>query len=187
MTDFVPFTSDEYAPDAPGTSLHFERWFRNWIAGFEGAAGAPRLDLAAINRLTVGDSIRFRRDTLQNIATSTFATILPVVSIMQSGTVRFNFQFRRTVNGTAEVRALRQRAGGSAASSVVTTTSATFVSGLIQMDVIPGDTVSLQMRNTNGTSTDAQNVRLCVGANDFLWPAPGLFGEIEGNPALLVP
>lgn len=43
MTDYVPYTPDEYAPDAPGTALHFQRWFENWIAGFEGAPGAPRL------------------------------------------------------------------------------------------------------------------------------------------------
>jgi hypothetical protein len=43
MTDYVPYTPDEYAPDAPGTALHFQRWFENWIAGFEGANGAPRL------------------------------------------------------------------------------------------------------------------------------------------------
>lgn len=48
MTDYVPYTPDEYAPDAPGTALHFQRWFENWIAGFEGAPGAPRLETAAL-------------------------------------------------------------------------------------------------------------------------------------------
>lgn len=49
MTDYIPFTTDEYAPDAPATALHFERWFRNWIAGFEGAAGAPKVAGEALN------------------------------------------------------------------------------------------------------------------------------------------
>lgn len=44
MTDYLPYTSGEYAVDAPATALHFERWFRNWEAGFEGAPGAPRID-----------------------------------------------------------------------------------------------------------------------------------------------
>lgn len=44
MTDYLPYTSGEYAVDAPATALHFERWFRNWEAGFEGAAGAPRIN-----------------------------------------------------------------------------------------------------------------------------------------------
>lgn len=43
MTDYLPYTWGEYAVDAPATALHFERWFRNWEAGFEGAANAPRL------------------------------------------------------------------------------------------------------------------------------------------------
>lgn len=25
MTDYIPFTADEYAPDAPATALHFEK------------------------------------------------------------------------------------------------------------------------------------------------------------------
>ena len=44
MTDYVPYTPDEYAPDAPATALHFQRWFENWIAGFQGAPGAPRIN-----------------------------------------------------------------------------------------------------------------------------------------------
>lgn len=48
MTDYLPYTTGEYAVDAPATALHFERWFRNWEAGFEGAAGAPRLLDAAL-------------------------------------------------------------------------------------------------------------------------------------------
>ncbi len=54
MTDYVPFTSDEYQPDAPATALHFSRWFQNWIAGFEGAAGAPRLARKAMTSLYLG-------------------------------------------------------------------------------------------------------------------------------------
>lgn len=48
MTDYLPYTADEYSVDAPGTALSFERWFRNWEAGFEGAPGAPRLWTAAL-------------------------------------------------------------------------------------------------------------------------------------------
>lgn len=42
MTDWVPFTTAEYAVGAPATSSHFERWFRNPVAITEGAPGAPR-------------------------------------------------------------------------------------------------------------------------------------------------
>lgn len=48
MTDYVGYTPPEYAPDAPATALHFQRWFENWIAGFEGAPGAPKLQPAAL-------------------------------------------------------------------------------------------------------------------------------------------
>ncbi|MCU0826144.1 MAG: hypothetical protein MUE52_01755 [Tabrizicola sp.] len=57
MTDYVPYTAAEYAPDAPATALHFQRWFENWIAGFEGAPGAPRLTYPAMGSWysTAGD------------------------------------------------------------------------------------------------------------------------------------
>lgn len=48
MTDYIPYTVEEYQPDAPATALHFARWFQNWEAGFEGAAGAPRLAPVAL-------------------------------------------------------------------------------------------------------------------------------------------
>ena len=51
MTDYLGYVASEYAVDAPATSLHFERWFRNWEAGFEGAAGAPRLAHRAMSHL----------------------------------------------------------------------------------------------------------------------------------------
>lgn len=43
MAVYTGYTAAEYAPDAPATSDHFKRWFENWEAGFQGAAGAPKL------------------------------------------------------------------------------------------------------------------------------------------------
>lgn len=49
MAVYTGYTAAEYAPDAPATSDHFKRWFENWEAGFQGAAGAPALLDAALD------------------------------------------------------------------------------------------------------------------------------------------
>lgn len=50
MPEYIPYTTDEYQPEAPATALHFARWFQNWEAGFEGASGAPKLQPKGLNR-----------------------------------------------------------------------------------------------------------------------------------------
>jgi hypothetical protein len=103
MTDYVPYTPDEYAPDAPGTALHFQRWFENWIAGFEGASGAPRFHPLAFGEIAAGDVV-IDRLTPQGIAvqlasfssggsasgtvTKNYVLELPVATVCNNGVLR---------------------------------------------------------------------------------------------------
>ncbi|MBN8630251.1 MAG: hypothetical protein J0L76_05295 [Rhodobacterales bacterium] len=187
MTDYVPYTPDEYAPDAPGTALHFQRWFENWIAGFEGAAGAPRLLLAAIERLRPGTSIRVRNDAVASIpgAQVTFGTVFSV-NVAQAGTVQIAWEHRRIANQTMETRVLRTRAGTTVQIGTTQgTTSTSFVALTEDVDVQPGDIVLLQSRmNTSSSGGEIRNRRLQVDPATYLWPAEGLYGLVEGNPAL---
>lgn len=49
MTDFIAITEAETNPGAPSKSSLWKRWAKNWIAGFEGAPGAPRLKFEAVD------------------------------------------------------------------------------------------------------------------------------------------
>lgn len=49
MTDYIAIDESETNPFAPSRSSLWKRWSKNWIAGFEGAAGAPRLRFAALD------------------------------------------------------------------------------------------------------------------------------------------
>lgn len=49
MPDYVPITEDETDPRAPATSSLFKRLWKNPLAMFEGAIGAPRLEDAALD------------------------------------------------------------------------------------------------------------------------------------------
>lgn len=48
MTDYIAITEAETNPGAPSKSSLWKRWAKNWIAGFEGAPGAPRLQVGAM-------------------------------------------------------------------------------------------------------------------------------------------
>ena len=48
-TDWGDWTPEEYQVGAPATALHFERWFRNVVAAFQGHPDAPRLEDAALD------------------------------------------------------------------------------------------------------------------------------------------
>ena len=49
MTDYSAIIETETDPGAPSKSSLWKRWAKNWIAGFEGAIGAPRLFDAALD------------------------------------------------------------------------------------------------------------------------------------------
>lgn len=194
MTDYLPFTPDEYAVDAPGTALHFERWFRNWIAGFEGANGAPRLWLPAVERLVPGTSIRLRSDPAVIVAGSASAqawTTTHSLAVMQAGTISVNFEFRRSGgSGSVGARIIRRRAGSNGLINSWTNSTTTFSATSQDVTVQPGDLISIQGEKTNATGRDTEirNQRFCTDVATYLWPCGDTaFGEIEGNPTLAVP
>lgn len=154
---------------------------------FAGATGAPRLLLAALERLTPGTSIRMRADAVDAVTGSAFATIAGfTVDFLQAGTVRIAFEHRVNVNNTSEVRVYRRRAGTSTLLTTISQTGTTFVAKTYDVDVQPGDRVFLQHRNTSSSTSEVRNLRLQVDTNVFYWP-PSNFGDVEGNPTITSP
>lgn len=172
MTDYLPYVGSEYAVDAPATALHFERWFRNWEAGFEGAPGAPKLDLGALPRIAPGGVIKVRSDAVQTIGSLT--SVVFVVGFLQVGTVRLTFEYTGVSGGSVSVR--RTRAGGV---SVLATfsNSGGFVARSVDCPVQPGDQILVQVVG-GPIDSSIRNIRVQNdGAN--LWPGFGF--HVEGN------
>lgn len=157
---------------------------------FAGASGAPRLWLPALERLTVGTSIRLRDDTVYALggAITTFTTIFSV-KVMQPGAFTMAWEMRRIANQTMEARILRRRAGTNTVAGITESTiSTTFVDFTQDVDVQPGDFVSLQVRMTASSSGgEARNKRVQVDPATYLWPTQDAFGEVEGNPTITSP
>lgn len=187
MTTYTAIPNGDVDQDSPVTQPLMTLVRDNPIGIAEGAAGAPRIWLPALERLLPGTEIRLRSDTAVLITTSTFTTVPNfTIETIQEGTIRVTFEHRRNTNAS-EVRLLRRRAGANTASSVVSTTSTTFVAGSIDITVQPGDRVTVQHRNTGATDSEIRNVRLQVATGIYFWPVGNSFGEVEGNPTITSP
>ncbi|MFO1202994.1 MAG: hypothetical protein U1E58_10210 [Tabrizicola sp.] len=109
MTDYLPYVASEYAVDSPATALHFERWFRNWEAGFEGAPGAPRVLFAALDDAFktaggVGTYVFARRATDanfgDNVAGSSLTPTSGAMSVPVSSGTAATFNQGAALSGT---------------------------------------------------------------------------------------
>lgn len=187
MATYRSIAPTETDPQAPITSALMKALEANPTAIAEGAAGAPRLLLGALERLTPGTSIRLRADTMHSVNAATFTTVPNfTLAFIQAGTVRIAFEHRVNVNNTSEVRIYRRRAGISSVMTTISQGGTTFVAKTYDLDVQPGDLVFLAHRNTSSSDSEIRNVRLQVGDGVFFWPVSN-FGEVEGNPTIASP
>lgn len=179
MTDFLPYTPDEYEPEAPATALHFQRWFENWIAGFEGAAGAPRLMLAALPELVAGTINRANGPGGTTLSTT--YVIAESCGFLQRGTVRLAFEhFSSANNRNSEAAVVRVRGGVPTTLQTWATSSLTPVARTLDVSVRPGDLVQFQHRTASPATSTMQTVRVRTSGGD-LWPTFGGSMFVEGN------
>jgi hypothetical protein len=180
MTDYVPYTPDEYAPDAPGTALHFQRWFENWIAGFEGAPGAPRLRQASLNRLTAGDDVRAVVTGTAGNAGSGSLTVAARVGISQFGTFRAVLSFSGTSFSAGQNRVRRIRGGVTSTVMAATSTNP----ATVDLTCIPGDIFLFEATGSTSSGGGSATITASIRTNNAdLWPGEGLWGAIQGNSA----
>lgn len=88
MTTYTPIIGTETDPDAPLTSSLAKRWSDNWIAGFEGQANAPKLQLTALARPNPGGNWRLVLPTLPAPATFSTSPVQHTFGIIQYGAIR---------------------------------------------------------------------------------------------------
>lgn len=190
MTAWTTITNALVAVGAKPFATTMQALRDNPLAMFEGASGAPRLWLPALERLTVGTSIRLRDDTVYALggAVVTFTTIFSV-KVMQPGAFTMAWEMRRIANQTMEARVMVRRARTDTQEGATQSTiSTTFVAFTQDVNVQPGDLVSLQVRMTVSSSGgEARNRRVQVDPAVYFWPTQDTFGEVEGNPTITSP
>ena len=171
MNDWADITDEQVEVDSPYTAVLAQSWTVRVPAAMQGAAGAPRLTLGALERLEVGDSIRHRRENF-TAGTPSSDTAITSWTFVQSGSIRCqidktgasgNMQVVRVRNGTSTTQAT----GSGATLSV-------------DVDVLPGDTVQL-IGAFAASPVENYSVYLKVADDVSLFPS---FSEclLEGNP-----
>ena len=179
MTDYVAITETETNPGAPSRSSLWKRWAKNWIAGFEGAALAPRLWLRAIEKVAAGTQIRSRRD---GVVAYTASATCWTFDFMQSGTVRLTYKHLKPSGvaiPTIQVVRIRSEVSTSVQTATVVSTE---TAATLDFGILPGDRVLISLSLSGTATVNLYEVRLMTNGED-LWP--GAYANVEGNRSAL--
>lgn len=172
-TDWGDFTPTEYQVGAPATSLHFERWFRNVVAAFQGAANAPRLEFPALGTLVAGTTIRSRYDA--GGSSSSGSQIIYSFGLLQPGVIRVSADHRHAGGPTSSVSMVFSRWRVNVLTNLVTYTipsGTSWTSRTLDISVLPGDTIVVYaVSGAGGSISEVRNVRLSTDGG-ILWPGP---------------
>ncbi len=161
MATHRTIAATETDPLAPLVAALFKALADNPLAIAEGAIGAPRILIGALERLNPGVQTRSTGQTFD---------------FMQSGTIRYVFT-QSVSTGTQTVEVRRTRNG-------VTTAVATYSSGpgtvvrTTDVAVLPGDRITSVITGTGG-GTGSINTFLFRTNGENLWP--GVLAQVDGN------
>lgn len=156
-----------------GITLQQGRALRdNPLAMFEGAAGAPRLLVGALQRPNAGNTIRCRSDGLVNTTSTTFE-IKHAFGLLQAGNIRIYLEHRSTTAATSTAEVYRVRNGTATLISAWGMSTTAFIARTTDFSVIPGDTVVVGHYKTAAAASEIQNVRLQTNGEDY-YPVPAV-------------
>ena len=168
MADWVTITDSQVDPDAPLTSELAYAWRDNPVAIAEGAVGAPRIRIGALQRLTAGNVARITNNPAASAGGNLFD-----VGFLQVGSVRVTFDKRA---GTGSMTFTRLRGA----------TTTTIYSGTISaagttsdVDVEPGDRIRV-VWSGGGGSSGIYNGAISTGGEDY-FPVEVAIGTLTGN------
>lgn len=146
----------------------------NPIAMFEGAAGAPRLALESLERITIGDVVKARRDATVSTLWSTPEATIMEVGFLQVGGVRLTLDQRHATGAdTSTVRVKRWRDGTTTTLQTWTESAGVWTARTIDISGIEvGDTYFITNEASGSASfSEVRNMRFKTGGEN-LWPAP---------------
>lgn len=177
---FDPILTSECQPNQPMTSELALRWRANHLASMQGAAGAQRLYVQALERLVAGTTQAALNATVQTGAENSdaWATIWSL-GFVQGGSIRFSGEFRETTAnaGQTEVRLVRTRGDVVTNITVGSVDSTTFTALTLDFTIQCGDVFLVQHRHSvaNNAAAETRNMRLSTGGQD-IFPVGGLAG-----------
>ena len=176
MTAYVTITDGEIDQDSAVTQPLLTAIRDNPIAITEGAVGAPRVLIGALERLNPGTVIRSRSDAVSSTTSATDVNTF-LFNIMQYGTIRLIFSQRSVFGSTSTAYIYRYRNGITTTIASWATASTSFIDRSADFGVLPGDQVGI-FHKTSGTAVEVSTQRIQTNG-ESLWP--GAVASVEGN------
>lgn len=177
MTTYSAIPDGDIDQDSPITQPLMTALRDNPIAVTEGATGAPRIRVGALQRIVAGTSIRSRKDAVQALSNGSYASVYSF-GFLQAGTIRVSFESRRVSASSVDTRVRRTRGETTSTLGSWSSSSATFSTQTLDATVLPGDLLSLEALGASGGSYEVQNIRLQTNGEDLY---PGTACSLEGN------
>lgn len=177
---FGSIATSETQPNRPVTAELMSRLRANPLAIAQGAAGAQRVYVQALERLTAGSTQAAVNAAVRTGAEDSAAwSTIWSIGLVQSGTLRFSCESRETTanTGETEVRVVRTRGGVDTNITIGSVNSTTFTALTLDFTIQCGDVFNFQHRHTaiNNAAAETRNMRLSTSGQD-IFPAAGLFG-----------
>ena len=172
MTAFTTLLNALFIPGKPILGSTGSALRDNAIAMFEGDPSAPKLKLAALENPTAGNVPRSRVATATTSVT-TSDVVVNAFGFGQTGSVRVMASHRQTIGGayTSTLIFKRWRNGSFTTLATYTTTSTSLVVRLLDVAVIPGDTLTIEHRwSYTGGGASVVEFAIFATGGESLWP-----------------
>lgn len=175
MTDYTTISDTSVDPDAPLTSQLAYAWRDNPIAISEGANGAPRIYMTALQNPSVGSVARYRNNTVQQWSGTTYSVVM-TFAFIQSGTVRIDLSHRKDSGTASLVVVNKSNESGTTAVASWSETAGTWTNRTVDVTVAIGDRIDIAHAGSGG-SDDIEIANIVIKTNgEYLWPMPGTTG-----------
>ncbi|PQV52899.1 hypothetical protein LX70_04005 [Defluviimonas denitrificans] len=164
MATYTTVTDIETGHKKPVTTSLLRRLRDNPIAMFEGASGAPRLDVDALENPTLGDVVRYSDASTYSSGTGFTYTAAWKYLFVQTGEVRLTFTQAPASGSNSETQVVLN-------GSVLTTYStSTTAARSIDLTIAKGDVLELRHRANNASNAASLTLIRLKTAGENLWP-----------------
>ena len=183
MAQWTAIDPNTLLPGDPWTSAKAQAAFENVEAVAEGAGGAPRLYLRALEQPDVGDEIQAAVDEIITVDTSDFIAVM-TFGFIQTGNVRISAEVRQASGASSGTnhRIVRRRGRANTTLASYETTGSTWVPVSTDFAVLPGDVITFEVRRQSSEiASETRLLRLKTAGQD-LWPAPTYMGDFAFTP-----
>lgn len=167
MTTYATIANGDIDQDSAITQTLMTAMRDNPIAITEGATNAPRIQLAALPRLVVGDVV-VCEDLIEYSVNSGGTLITQEIGWLQKGTVRLKY-LQRASGGTCTVNVDRKRRGSTVNVSSLGTASVTNVARSVDIAVQSGDFWTVSLLASGAPTVYMDDFQLCT-SGDLIYP-----------------